>query len=59
LEAGVAVLLGPERQWNGGEVIDERDGVAVFCQVDGLEIELAGIAGFDANVGQLLRNIDG
>jgi len=31
LEAGVAVLMGPERKWNRGQVIDERDGVAVFC----------------------------
>src|SRR5260370_34400159 len=58
LEAGVAMLMRPECKGNGGEIVDQWNGVAVFCQVDSLEIELAGVASFDADVGQLLSNVD-
>jgi hypothetical protein len=59
LEAGVAVFVGPEGEGDGGEVIHERDGVAIFREVDGAQIEFAGIAGFDADVGELLRGVHG
>src|SRR6266849_7136529 len=57
LEAGVAVLVGPQRQWDRCQIIDEWDSVAVFRQIHTCEVKLAGIAGFDADVGQLLRYV--
>ena len=59
VDAGVAVLAGPERERDGSEVVDERDGVAVFGEVDGADVEVAGVAGFDAKVRKLLDHING
>ena len=52
------MLVCPEREGDRGEVIDEGDGVAVFGQVDRSEEKLAGVAGFHADVGQLLRDVN-
>ena len=52
------MFVGPEGEGNGGDVINQGDCVAIFCQVDSLEIELAGVAGLDTDVGELLRNVD-
>jgi len=55
LEARVALLVGPECEGNRGQIMKERDGMSVFRQVDRGEKEnLAGVAGFEADVGQLL-----
>jgi len=59
VEAGVAVFVGPKGEGEGSEVIDERNGVAVFCEIDGANVELAGFAGFDAHVRELLGDVDG
>ena len=59
METRVSVFVGPKRERDCGEVVHERDGIAVFCEVDGSEIELASVAGFDADVGQLLGDVDG
>ena len=53
------MFVGPEGEGDGGEVVNERDGVAVFCEIHGGEIELAGVAGFDADMGELLGDVDG
>jgi len=53
------VFVGPEREGNGGEVIDQRDSVAVFGEINGAQIEFAGVATLHANVGKLLGHIDG
>src|SRR6266851_841582 len=58
LEAGVAVLVGPQRQWDRCQIIDEGDSVAVFRQIHAGEKKFAGVARFDANVRQLLRYVD-
>src|ERR1700674_5760740 len=47
----------PKRERNRREVINNRDGVAIFCEVDRSKIKLAGIAGFDTDVRELLRYI--
>ena len=57
--AGVAVLVGPEGEGKNSEIIDERDSVAVFCEVNGADVELAGVARFDAHMRELLGDIDG
>src|SRR5216683_3753293 len=57
LEAGVAVLVGPQRQWDRCQIIDEWDSVAVFRQIHTCEVKLAGVAGFHADVWQLLRYV--
>src|SRR6266478_3928015 len=58
LEAGVAVLVGPQRQWDRCQIIDEGDSVAVFRQIHAGEKKFAGVARFDADVRQLLRYVD-
>ena len=52
------MLVRPQSERDGGEVVDQGDGVAVFGEVDGGETKLAGVAGFDADVGQLLGDVD-
>jgi hypothetical protein len=59
VEAGEGVFLGPEREREGGEVVDDGDGVAVFGEVDGADAGFAGVAGFYAEVGELLGDVDG
>ena len=51
----VAVLMSPEREGNGREVVDDGRGVSVLGQVDGAHVELAGVASFDANMRKLFR----
>src|SRR4029077_5241774 len=58
LQLGVAVLAGPEVEGSGGEFVDHGLGVAVFCEVDGLDVGLAGVAAFDANVVELAGRVD-
>ena len=59
MEAGVPVLVGPKGEGDNGEIIDKRDGVPIFCEIDGADVELAGVAGLDAHVRELLGDIDG
>lgn len=59
LEAGVAVFVGPQGEWDSGQVVNERDRVAIFGQVDRAEEEFASIAGFDPNMGKLFGDVDG
>ncbi len=51
--------MGPQGERNRGQIIHQGDGVAVFGEIDSGEIKLAGVAGFDADVGQLLGDVDG
>ena len=53
------MLVGPEGEGKGGEIVDDGDSVAVLGEVDGAEVELAGVAGLDAYVGKLLGDVDG
>src|SRR5882724_13072875 len=59
LQPGIALLMGPQGERNRGQIIHQGDGVAVFGEIDSGEIKLAGVAGFDADVGQLLGDVDG
>lgn len=52
-------FVGPEGQRERGEVVDQGDGVAVGGEVDGAQVGAAGVAGFDADVGKLLGDVDG
>src|SRR5713226_942216 len=52
------MFMRPQTERNRRRVIDQRNGVAVFRQIDRGEKKLAGIAGFHANVRQLLRDVD-
>src|SRR5258708_33840351 len=52
------MLVGPERERDGSEIIDQGDGVAVLGEIDGAQIKFAGVAGFHADVGKLLGNVD-
>src|SRR3989442_13546498 len=58
LEARVAVFVGPQGKRNRRQIIDQGDGMAIFGQVNGAEIEFAGIASFHANVRELFRDVD-
>ena len=49
------MLLCPEIQWQGGQVVYRWDRVAVASHVDALDIRLAGIAGFNARLRELFR----
>src|SRR5579864_3588009 len=59
LKARVTVFVGPEREGNGGEVVHQRDSVAVFREINRAEVKFAGVATFHANVGKLFGHIDG
>jgi hypothetical protein len=48
----------PERKWHRGEIIDERHGVAVFGEINPAQVKLAGVAGFRADVRELLLKSD-
>src|SRR5712664_886854 len=50
--------MSPERERNRRQIIYERDGVAVFREIHASEKKLAGVAGFHADVGQLLCYVD-
>jgi hypothetical protein len=58
LGAGVVVLDGPEGEGKCGEVVDERDGVAIGGQVDGADVGVTGFTGFYTDVRKLLGNVD-
>ena len=59
LDAGIALLRGPQRKRHGCDVVDDRNGVAVFGEVDGAEEVLAGVAGIHADVRKLFGDVDG
>ena len=59
MEFRVSVLLRPEIEGDGGHLIDDGISQAVLCHVDRLEIGVAGIAAFDANVRECLGGING
>src|SRR5258708_36595643 len=52
------MLVGPERERDGSEIIDQGDGVAVLGEIDGAQIKFTGVAGLHADVGKLLGNVD-
>jgi hypothetical protein len=58
MELGVSTLLGPEVEGNRSEFVDQRVGEAVLAKVDGLEVSVAGVAAFDADVWELVGGID-
>jgi len=43
----------------GGDVFDERNGLGFFDQIGGDEVVPAGGAAFEAEVGELLSDVDG
>ena len=57
MDAGIALLCGPQRKRHGGDVVDDRNGVAVFGEVDGAEEVLAGVAGIHADVRKLFGDV--
>src|SRR5258708_29119622 len=52
------MLVGPERERDGSEIIDQGDGVAVLGEINGAQIKFAGVATLHADVGKLLGNVD-
>src|ERR1700690_1481218 len=59
LNSPQALLFGPEAERDGRQAVHQRHCVAIFGQINGAQIVLAGLAGFHADVRQLVRNIDG
>src|SRR5580658_644523 len=59
LQLGVVVVFGPDIERDGGDFVDDGDGVAVLGEVDGFEIGLAGIAGIDTGGGKFSAGVDG
>jgi hypothetical protein len=59
LEFGVAVLLRPKVERDGGKFVDQRLGQAAFRQVDALDVGLAGVAALDADGGEIVGGVDG
>ena len=57
MEAGVAALVSPEGQRDSGEIVDERNGMTVFGEVYGADVEPAGVAGFDSDVRELFGDV--
>jgi hypothetical protein len=53
------VFLGPERQRDGGQIIDQGGGVSIFSEIDSAQIVFAGVTGFDADIRELFRDING
>ena len=53
------MFVGPESQGDGGQIIDDGDGVAIFRKVNGADVVVAGVAGLDADVGELFGDKDG
>src|SRR6266849_7443793 len=53
LQLGVSVLLRPEIQGNGSQLLDHRDGKPVLGKVHCLDVDLAGVASLDAHVLEL------
>ena len=58
MDPRIAFLERPQGMGKGGEIIDKRDGVAVPGQVNGAQIKLARIAGFNANMRRIFGDID-
>jgi hypothetical protein len=48
--AGVALLVGPEIERQGDQIVYCGDGVSIFAQINALDIGLAGIATLDADL---------
>src|SRR4029079_15630555 len=48
----VAALLRPEVQRRARDLVDDRDGQAQPCEVDGLQVVPAGLARIDAQMGE-------
>lgn len=48
----VALLLCPQMEGDGGNVLDERDSFGVLGDVAADEVILAGVAGFDTEMGE-------
>ena len=57
MDARVMMFLGPERQRDCRQVVDDGNCVAVLGEVDGAEIGVAGVAALDADVWELLRYV--
>src|SRR4051812_49213628 len=55
----VLMLRRPQAQGDGGELVDHGDGAAVLRHVDRLDVVMAGVARFDADVRVLLGDVDG
>src|SRR5665213_4032636 len=58
LELHVIVVLGPDIQRHGCDLVHHGDRVAIFGKVDGFEVRLAVVAGVDAGCWEFRGNID-
>src|SRR6185312_593191 len=55
----VLVLRRPQALGDGRQLVDDGDGAAVFRHVNRLDVVVAGVARFDADVRVLLGDVDG
>src|SRR5829696_9191027 len=55
LDLCIAMLTRPKIQRSGIDFVDNRSGKAGACKINALQVMLAGIASFDANVVELRR----
>jgi len=53
-ELAVAVFASPKVERNGSKLVHDRDGKAVLCHVDRLQVTVASVASVDTDVGTLL-----
>ena len=53
------MFVSPEGEREGGEVVDDGNGMPIFGEVDGAEEGFAGVAGFHAEVRELFGDVDG
>src|SRR5579863_9357945 len=58
VQLGVAVLLRPQVERSGSEFVDYRLGAAILREVDRLNVGLADIAAFHANVVEVAGRVD-
>ena len=58
MEFGVSMFLRPKVERDGSKFVHQGVGEAVFGEVDGLDVGLAGVAALDANVGQVGGGVD-
>ena len=58
MEFGVPVFLRPKVERDGRELIHQRLREAVFCEVNRLDIGLAGIATFDSDMRKGFSGVD-
>ena len=59
LQARIALFMRPQRVRDSSEVVDQKNGVTVFGEVDGSQIKLASVAGFDAHMRRILADVYG